>query len=43
MTPEARAFYEGKRVRLSGRYYPLSRKSFTLLRWRINCISNGPC
>jgi uncharacterized membrane protein YraQ (UPF0718 family) len=38
LNPDMRAFYEGKRVRLTGRYYPLQPgRSFTLMRWRINC------
>jgi hypothetical protein len=35
--PSMRAYYEGKRVKLTGRYAPLDETSFTLVRFRYTC------
>src|SRR5262249_24287517 len=39
MSPEARGFYEGRRVKLRGRFVPINDKTFTLVRYRINCCA----
>jgi uncharacterized membrane protein YraQ (UPF0718 family) len=38
-SPEQRAFYEGKRVKLVGRYVGYDERRFTLTRFRINCCA----
>jgi hypothetical protein len=38
-TPEKRAYYEGKTVRLTGHYKDLDTRRFTLIRYKMNCCA----
>src|SRR5262249_42566038 len=39
LTAEQRSWYQGKRVQLIGRFIPLDEKSFSLIRYKINCCA----
>jgi hypothetical protein len=39
LTPERRAYYEGKTVRLTGHYKDLDTRRFTLIRYKMNCCA----